>query len=458
MQDLMEFDAVAASSLIRSGSLKPSEILRFCLGRLEECNGTLNATLHISETALTEARDCDAEAAAGNFRGRLHGIPVLVKDNIDVAGMPTTVASRIFADAGPAERDAPVVERLRNEGAIILGKTNMDEFAAHVSGRTSCAGPSVNPWGGRERNLSPGGSSSGSAAATAAGCCWLALGTDTGGSVRLPASWCGLCGLRPTHGVIPLNGVYPRAASMDVVGAFARSTRDLALVFAILTGQSRPGPDIPEGKEARIGVIPRIVATAPEAVRAAWGESLERWKDRARLEELAFPLLESEEMAGIVDTIRSHEFARDVRKDIEACPTAEAVVHPGAFADYRKGREVSPARYAAALERAREFGDEVEKLFAVHDLDFLLLPVARMTAPANDAPAETFAAARALVNLFSITGQPTLVLPGVQVAGLPFGVQLVGRRKSEPVLFAAAHAHERRWGPWPTPARNTGMA
>lgn len=451
MKNLMEIDAVAASSLIRSGSLTSGELVRFCLDRLEKYNGTLNCMLHRSEMVAAEAAERDAEAAAGNFRGRLHGIPVLIKDNIDVAGMPTTVGSRIFAGAGPAKRDAPVVERLRREGAIILGKTNMDEFAAHVSGRTSCAGPSVNPWGGRERNLSPGGSSSGSAAATAAGCCWLALGTDTGGSVRLPAGWCGLCGLRPTHGVIPLEGVYPRAASMDVVGAFARSSRDMALIFSVLAGRSESFPGMPEGKRLRIGIVPHVAATAPDAVRTAWEESRDRWKSRARLSEVDFPMLEDAEVADIVDMIRSHEFARDVRKDMDACPAAETVVHPGAFADYKRGREISPSRYAAALERARELGHEAEKLLDEFNLDFFLLPVARMTAPPNDAPAETFAAARALVNLFSITGQPTLVLPGAQGDGLPFGVQLVGRRKSEPLLLAAAHEHERQWGPWPMP-------
>lgn len=445
-RNLMDLDVVAASSLIRSGALKPSDLVRFCLHRLEEYGGRLNCTLHIAENALAEAEERDAEAAAGNFRGRLHGIPVLVKDNVDVAGMPTTVGSRIFAEAGPAGRDAPVVERLRDEGAIILGKTNMDEFAAHVSGRTSCAGPAVNPWG-LDKNLSPGGSSSGSAAATAAGCCWVALGTDTGGSVRLPASWCGLYGLRPTHGSTALDGVYPRAASMDVVGAFTRSSRDLALVFGVLAGHRQSLPDVPEGREWRIGIVPGLLDGAPEAVRAAWQESLARWKGRARVVELEFPLLESRDIADTVDLIRSHEFARDVRKDIEAFPGAEAVVHPGAFADYRKGLGVSPAQYEAALDRAREAGRDVESLFDTYGLDFLLLPVARMTAPSNDAPAETFGAARSLVNLFSITGQPTLVVPGAPADGMPFGIQLVGRRKSEPVLFAAARDYDRGWGP-----------
>lgn len=445
-QELRRLDTVAASALIRSGALKPSELTRFCLGRLEEYGGRLNCMLHLAETVLAEAEERDAEAAAGKFRGRLHGIPVLVKDNVDVAGMPTTVGSRIFAGARPAERDAPVVERLRGEGAIILGKTNMDEFAAHVSGRTSCAGPAVNPWG-LDKNLSPGGSSSGSAAATAAGCCWIALGTDTGGSVRLPASWCGLYGLRPTHGALPLDGVYPRAASMDVVGAFTRSARDLALVFSVLAGTAQALPDKPEERVWRIGIVPGLLDGAPEAVRAAWRESLERWKGRASLIELELPLLESRDVAEDVDLIRSHEFARDVQKDMDAFPGAETVVHPGAFADYRKGWEVSPARYGAALDRAAEAGREVESLFDSHDLDFLLLPVARMTAPANDAPGETFGAARALVNLFSITGQPTLVLPGAPADGMPFGVQLVGRRKGEPVLFAAARDHDRACGP-----------
>lgn len=185
-----------AQAAMRSGKLSSVELVRRCLDRHRRYNGALNATLCLVRGALDQAAQCDADARRGRFQGRLHGIPLVVKDNIDVKGMPTTVASALFAQASPCVRDARAVEKLRGEGAIILAKTNMDEFAAHVSGRTSHWGPSVNPWR-MEEGFSPGGSSSGTAAAVAAGFCWGGLGTDTGGSVRLPAAWCGLCGIAP---------------------------------------------------------------------------------------------------------------------------------------------------------------------------------------------------------------------------------------------------------------------
>ena len=177
-----------AAAALRAGELTSAALVRHALEAVRLHDGTLNAMLHVSASALEEAERCDAEAAQGSFRGPLHGIPLVIKDNIDVRGLPTTVASPLFTHAAPAKADAVAVARLRAAGAVIFGKTNLDELAAHVSGRTSCFGPTVNPWH-PERRLSPGGSSSGTAAAVAAGYCPGALGTDTGGPIRLPTGW-----------------------------------------------------------------------------------------------------------------------------------------------------------------------------------------------------------------------------------------------------------------------------
>ena len=149
-----------AAAALRAGELTSAALVRHALEAVRLHDGTLNAMLHVSASALEEAERCDAEAAQGSFRGPLHGIPLVIKDNIDVRGLPTTVASPLFTHAAPAKADAVAVARLRAAGAVIFGKTNLDELAAHVSGRTSCFGPTVNPWH-PERRLSPGGSSSG---------------------------------------------------------------------------------------------------------------------------------------------------------------------------------------------------------------------------------------------------------------------------------------------------------
>lgn len=440
-----------AQAAMRSGKLSSVELVRRCLDRHRRYNGALNATLCLVRGALDQAAQCDADARRGRFQGRLHGIPLVVKDNIDVKGMPTTVASALFAQASPCVRDARAVEKLRGEGAIILAKTNMDEFAAHVSGRTSHWGPSVNPWR-MEEGFSPGGSSSGTAAAVAAGFCWGGLGTDTGGSVRLPAAWCGLCGLRPTYGSVSLDGVYPRASSLDTVGALAGSVRDVSLLMEIAAEAPFPGTKAgTRGNGLRIAVLAGDMEDAPHAVREACALSIRRWNELGTCVWSSFPLLEDPDVTSTVDLLRSYEFARDVRRDMEAHREAEHTVHAEVLVDYRKGQSVPTLEYEEALRCKREFMNAVEAFFVNAGVDFLLLPAARCAAPRLDAPAEEFGRARSLVNLFSITENPSLVLPGAQADGMPFGLQLVGPRGSDGPLLRAGMAYEAAYGPFPMP-------
>ena len=440
-----------AVTAMKNGELSSGELVRHCLEKHQQYNEVLNATLCLAQDASEQAAQCDAEAKQGRFRGRLHGIPLIVKDNINVKGLPTTVASALFAQSSPCERDARVIAKLREEGAIILAKANMDEFAAHVSGRTSHWGPSINPWRPEER-FSPGGSSSGAAVAVAAGFAWGGIGTDTGGSVRLPADWCGLCGLRPTYGSVSLDGVYPRASSLDTVGALARSVRDVALLMEIATeARNAPRAGDTSGNGPRIGILSEIMEDVSPATRFVYSRSMERWSGLGVCARISFPLLEDPEAAATVDLLRSYEFARDVRRDMEAHPDAENVVHAGVLADYRKGKSVTDEAYAQALRRKQEFTEAVEALFAREGIDALLLPVARFTAPRLSAQAEEFALARNLVNLFSITEGPSLALPGVQANGMPFGLQLVGPRGADSRLLRAGMAYETAYEPFPMP-------
>jgi aspartyl-tRNA(Asn)/glutamyl-tRNA(Gln) amidotransferase subunit A len=211
-----------------------------CLARITERDRSLNAYITVlGDLALAQAREADREMAAGGYRGPLHGVPVSLKDIIDLRRIPTTAASRV-RNGHVAARDAIVVERLRDAGAIFVGKTNLHEFALGTTNEDSAYGPVRHPF---DATRSPGGSSGGSAASVLAGMAYASIGTDTGGSVRIPAAACGLVGLKPTIGEIPTDGVVPLSETLDHVGPLCRSVEDAALVYGVLRGA--PNPDSP---------------------------------------------------------------------------------------------------------------------------------------------------------------------------------------------------------------------
>lgn len=218
--------------LIQKKKISPVELTKFILGRIERLNPKLNAYITVTaDLALKQARNAETEIAASRsrakYRGPLHGIPISLKDNICTAGIRTTAGSKILANFIPQE-DATVVKLLRQAGAIILGKTNLHEFAYGVTSNNPHFGPVHNPW---DRSRIPGGSSGGSAAALAAGLCYASIGTDTGGSIRIPAALCGVVGFKPHYGQVHADGVVPLSTSLDHVGPLARNAADAALVF-----------------------------------------------------------------------------------------------------------------------------------------------------------------------------------------------------------------------------------
>ncbi|HJA78082.1 MAG TPA: amidase [Candidatus Desulfovibrio intestinavium] len=443
---------IETAAALRRGSLTVPDLLHRCRQNIARLNDKLNAVITLTQDAESTALRLEEELRGGRDYGPLHGIPLLVKDNIDVEGLPTTVASPIFAAAPAAARDAAVIEGLRRAGAIILGKTNMDEFAAHVSGRTSCWGPTVNPWH-MSRHCSPGGSSSGSAAAVAAGMCCAALGTDTGGSIRLPAGWCGLFGLRPSWGLLPMRGIYPRAASMDVPGLLTVSAADMQLLLRAMLQGDPPAAPLPE--RPRLGVMRALVrqeaAKAQAAIADRYEASIERWAALGcEVTDVDFPLLVEDGIGGIVDSLRSHEFHRDVRGDVEGSP-ARNRMHAIPAADYAAGRDMPPEVHAAAETGRRELGEATQAFFTREKLCALLLPTAFLTAPRLDAPNATYREARLLMNLFSMTGNPVLVYPGGLVDGMPCGMQLVGQPGSDACLLELAERYERRYRPFAAP-------
>ena len=228
-----------ASELLRRKEISPVELTTRCLSRIDELNPTINAFITVTdESPLAQARRAEEEIGAGNWRGPLHGIPIGLKDLIDTAGVKTTCGSALFADRVPNE-DATVVKLLQNAGAVLIGKQNMQEFAWGGTSTSSHFGPVRNPW---DTTRIAGGSSGGSAAAVATGMCFAAIGTDTGGSVRQPAAFCGIVGLKPTYGRVSTRGVFPLSPSLDHVGPLCRNVTDTALVLQAIAGYDKSDP------------------------------------------------------------------------------------------------------------------------------------------------------------------------------------------------------------------------
>ena len=229
------FTIADAARELRDGHITSESLTVQCLDTISARNGELNAFITVTaDAALQQARTADRERAAGQDRGPLHGIPISLKDLIDVEGLPTTAGSRV-REGHIASADAEVTARLREAGAVFLGKTNLHEFAFGTTNEDSAYGPARNPL---DPNRSPGGSSGGSAASVRAGMALASIGTDTGGSIRIPAAACGLVGLKPSYGEIPVHGVVPLSASFDHVGPLARSVEDVRLLYDVLRGQA----------------------------------------------------------------------------------------------------------------------------------------------------------------------------------------------------------------------------
>ena len=281
-----------AANLLRRGEVSPVELTRAVLARIERVDSQLHSYITVTpERALDSAHRAERELAAGTDRGPLHGVPIAVKDLMFVRGVRNTCASHVLDDFIP-DYDATVVERLEAAGAVILGKLNLTEFA--MSGYAPSLPIPRNPW---DQGRSPGGSSSGSAVATAAGLCFASLGTDTGGSIRCPSAWCGVVGLKPTYGRVSRHGVFPLGMTLDHVGPITRSVADAAAMLDVMAGRDPHDPtslDAPASlcsaaltrgvRGVRIGVDERFMSqfSHPDIGTALWA-ALEVLKKTERL-------------------------------------------------------------------------------------------------------------------------------------------------------------------------------
>jgi aspartyl-tRNA(Asn)/glutamyl-tRNA(Gln) amidotransferase subunit A len=450
-----------AAEALRRGEISPVELARASLARARALNARLNCLLTITEKeALKAATAAEREIRAGHYRGPLHGIPYTAKDIFETAGIRTTCASIILADWIP-ERDAMVVKRLADAGAILVGKAHLSEFASGPSNLNDHYGPARNPW-----NLAciTGGSSGGSAAAVASGIGLFSIGTDTGGSVRMPAAMSGTFGHKPTFGLLSRHGVVPLSWSLDTVGVLSRNSRDAATVLEIIAGYDardpgsanvpveRYGERLDEGvRDIRIG-LPRELLAEPcdpdvrSAVLAAV-EALGRLG--AKIEEVSVPwvapALAISNLITAAETRSAHErwYPREARR--YGRHMQEVLL---------MGSAIGAADYLMALRVRRAIALRTAEVF--REIDVIALPTVSVPAPKIGAESVEVAgttvpiltALRRFVRWASLTGQPALSVPcGTSRDGRPIGLQLIGRMFEDAALLRVAHAYEstRTW-------------
>ncbi|GGR19453.1 amidase [Deinococcus ruber] len=430
--DLLFVGVAQLGALYRSGQLSPVEVTRRCLERIEALDPALNAFITVTaEQALRQAALAEQELRAGHDRGPLHGVPIALKDLIDTAGIRTTCASRILHGHIP-QRDAVIVRHLNAAGAVSLGKTNCSEFAMGVPHPDY--GQSNNPW---DPARTSGASSGGSAAAVAAGLCFAAVGTDTGGSIRIPASYCGLAGLKPTYGLVDVQGVFPLSWSLDHAGPLARSSADAALLLGAMTGQPFQQEVSLNGKRFGIiqrsgpGMQPEVTAVfdaACDTLRAAGAEVVSTEVPGLEQVDAALLAVLLPEAAAIHAQwigSRADEYADITRQQIEMGFAVPAVTHV----------------------RAQQFRRWLTRQFleAFRSVDALISPAVAWVAPKED-PAFTGgdgAVEGTRSSPHNLTGLPALsVNAGFGEGGLPVGLQIVTRPHTDALCLGLGSAME----------------
>lgn len=446
MTDLHWLTAAEIGAAYASHKLSPVELVGSLLQHIAHTEAQVNAFIRIeAESAMDAAVLAQKEIAAGRSLGPLHGVPVGIKDIIDVAGLPTTCHSKIRLH-NIAAADAAVVSRLRAAGAIVLGKMALHEFAIGGPAYDLPFPPARNPW---NRDYQPGGSSSGSGAAVASGMLPVALGTDTGGSIRNPAGHCGIVGLKPTYNLVPCNGVFPLSFTLDHVGPMARTVADLALMMdaiastALQARQPCYGADLNRGvRGLRIGLVRQFhevdLLASPEVTAAIDGVMRVLQQEGAIVSDIRLPRLQK--FAAVQRVIFHAESWAVHGKWLAERPADYSGISrrkliPGAL--------LSAGQYVQAQEERRHLIETVEDAF--RDVDILV--AANSLDPAceiDDEEACTRTYSRHARSPFNLTGHPALALmAGASHCGLPLSVQFIGRAHDEITVLRAGAAYER---------------
>ncbi len=467
MPPALPFPTIAqASRAIRDQQISPLELTQICLQRIEAINPTVNAFITLTaESALAKAHAATEEIARGNYRGPLHGIPLAIKDLYDVRGAPTTAGSLLLKD-NVAQEDAFAVSQLRAAGAIFLGKLNMHEWALGVTGVNPHFGPSRNPW---NTDYITGGSSSGSGAALAAGLCYGSLGSDTGGSIRIPASLCGVVGLKPTYGRISVRGVIPLAWSLDHAGPMGRCVDDVEALFRIIDRYDADDPYSTRNSELgirneelgtlhphggasqsafripnfqlRLGIPDDYFFTDlhPDTEKAIRSAIKTLGELGFQLIDVALPGFEVSEKASAKILLAEAAAYHQEHVEKHADQIGEDVL-----TRFRWGLEVTGVEYALARRTQVEWQHQLAQLFET--IDALVLPATPFPAtPIDDSDPLALSKGNLtrFTRMFNLTGHPAIVLPcGRTKDGLPIGLQIVAAHWQEGKIMHMAKMYE----------------
>jgi Asp-tRNAAsn/Glu-tRNAGln amidotransferase A subunit and related amidases len=450
---LAQLSLSEAAEMVRTRKVSPVELTNACLDRIGQLKRKLNAFITVTaDSALVEARQAESEIQHNHWRGPLHGIPIALKDIIDTAGVRTTAASALFKDRVPSQ-DAAVVRRLKAAGAVSLGKLNMHEFAFGGSSVVSYFGPVRNPW---NIDYSTGGSSGGSAAAVAAQLCYASIGSDTGGSIRQPAAYCGIVGLKPTYGRVSTSGVIPLSWSLDHVGPMAQTVRDTALVLQTISDdQARTVPTNPADYDLetttsllRIG-IPRDYfydGLDPE-IQAAMETALKilaaLTKSRREVAPLASDATYSSiiEPYGIIFRAEAYAYHKQYiskNPELYQSPTFERI---------QTGADIADSVYTESRRQLDELRQSISRVF--ENVDVLITPTTCVPPFAIAdllGDPETLRKKELLMlrntRPFNILGLPTISVSCGFTRGLPIGMQITGPADGDTTVLRLAYAYE----------------